>query len=140
MSRINMSFFNAYLELDKICAQKLEIKRGGVSEYINRLVELRFAPGRNEVLPKLLRYRKIRNIIAHEEHSFDKLDEITKADVKWINRFARSVNYKTDPISRYERKAMLYSIWKKIRLFLIIFLVLGVAVLAFVILKKLNVI
>ena len=126
MSRINMSFFNAYLELDKICAQRLGVKRGGVSAYIDKLVEFRFAPGRSDVLPKLLKYRKLRNIIAHEENAFLELDEITKADVKWVTRFAKSVSGKRDPISRYERKAVIFSIWKKARIAIIILLALGI--------------
>ena len=140
MSKINMSFFNAYLELDKVCAQMLDIKRGGVSAYINRLVELRFAPDRNEVLPKLLRYRKLRNVIAHEENAFADLSEITKADVKWLTRFSKSITMRTDPVSRYERKSKFYAIWKKVRLVLILLLILGVGVSAFIILKKLQII
>ena len=70
MNKINMSFFNAYLELDKICAQRLEINRGGVSAYIGRLVELRFAPNRSEVLPRLLKYRKLRNRYFYEDDNF----------------------------------------------------------------------
>lgn len=115
MNKINMSFFNAYIELDKACETRLEVSRGGVSAYINKLAEYRFAPERSEVLPKLLKYRKLRNIIAHEEGAFIEVDEITKADVKWLNRFARSVNRKTDPISRYRRKSRFYSLWKKIK-------------------------
>jgi hypothetical protein len=140
MSKVNMSFFNAYLELDKVCAQKFGKTRGGVSAYIERLVDLRFAPERSDVLPKLLKYRKMRNIIAHEEHAFSELDEITSSDVKWVKRFARSVNMRRDPVSRYERKAKLYAIWKKVRLVLILLLILGVGVSAFVILKKLQII
>lgn len=126
-NKINMSFFNAYIELDKICAQSLGVKRGGVNTYINRLVELRFAPGRNDVLPRLLNYRKLRNIIAHEENSFVEVKEITKKDVQWINRFAKSVARKRDPVSKYNRKARRYSIWKKVKFVLIALLTLAVA-------------
>ena len=75
-SKINMSFFKAYIELDKACAEKLGVEKNGVSAYINSLVEFRFAPDRSEVLPKLIKYRKARNIIAHEDGAFDKLDEL----------------------------------------------------------------
>lgn len=140
MSKINMLFFNAYLELDKVCAQMLDIKRGGVSAYINRLVELRFAPDRNEVLPKLLRYRKLRNVIAHEENAFADLSEITRADVKWLNRFAKSVTRRLDPVSRYERRAKVFSVWKKIRLALIILGVAGVVAVGYFLLRFIGVI
>ncbi len=121
-SKINMSFFKAYIELDKVCAERLGVDRNGVSAYINSLVELRFAPDRSEVLPRLIKYRKARNIIAHEDGAIDQLDELTKDDVKWLNRFSKSVSGKRDPISRYERKATRYAIWKKLRVLLIILL------------------
>ena len=128
MNKINMSFFNAYLELDKACAKLLEVSRGGASAYINKLAELRFVPERNEVLPKLLKYRKIRNVLAHEEDAFSEVDEITKADIKWLSKFTASVNKKRDPVSRYERKAKIYGVWSKVKLVLGIIILLALAV------------
>ena len=139
-SKINMSFFKAYIELDKVCADRLGVERNGVSAYINSLVELRFAPERSEVLPRLIKYRKARNIIAHEDGAIDQLDELTKDDIKWLNRFAKSVSHKRDPISRYERKARRYSIWKKVKIVLIIFLVAAVAVCGYVVMNMLGII
>ena len=138
MNKINMSFFNAYLELDKACANLLEVSRSGVSAYINKLAEFRFAPERSEVLPKLIQYRKLRNIIAHEEGAFVELDEITKADIKWLNHFTYLVNKKRDPISRYERKAQRYAIWRRVRVFLIALLFLFLAFAVVVIAKQVN--
>ena len=122
-----MSFFNAYLELDKACAKLLEVSRGGATAYINKLAELRFAPERSEVLPRLLKYRKIRNILAHEEDAFSEVDEITKADIKWLNQFTSGVNKKRDPVSRYERKARIYGVWSKVKLVLGILILLALA-------------
>ena len=139
-SKINMSFFKAYIELDKACADRLGVERNGVSAYINSLVELRFAPERSEVLPRLIKYRKARNIIAHEDGAIDQLDELTKDDIKWLNRFAKSVSHKRDPISRYERKARRYSIWKKVKIVLIILLVAAVAVCGYVVMNMLGII
>lgn len=118
-SKINLAFFNAYLELDKVCAQRFEISKNGVSTYIRRLVELRFAPERSEILPLLIKYRNYRNAIAHEVDALSDLGEITKEDIKWLNNFAKSVATKRDPVSRYERKAQRYAIWRKVRLGLI---------------------
>ena len=118
-SKINLAFFNAYLELDKACAQRFDISKSGVTAYIGRLVELRFAPDRNEVLSKLIKYRNFRNTIAHEVDAFSDITEITKEDIKWLNQFARSVEKKKDPISRYERKAQRYAIWRQVRVVLI---------------------
>jgi hypothetical protein len=137
-SKINLSFFNAYLELDKICAQRFDISKGGVSAYIGRLVELRFAPERSEVLPKLIQYRNMRNVIAHEPDALSDLGEITKDDIRWINNFARSITYKRDPVSRYERKAKRYAIWRKVRLVLIALGIVAAAVVAIIIANSLK--
>lgn len=125
-SKMNMTFFKAYIELDKACAQRLEVEKHGVSAYIANLVEMRFAPGRNETLPRLIKYRKLRNAMAHEENAFDDIEEINKSDVQWITRFTNTVNKKRDPVSRYMRKEWFFNIWKKIRL--VIYLILGSAV------------
>ncbi len=129
-NKVNLSFFNAYIALDKICADRLGVKQNGVSSYINRLVDLRFAPGRSEVLPRLIKYRNCRNSIAHEMNAMRDCDELTKADVKWINKFARTVSRRADPVSKYERKAGFYSIWRKVRAALIgaIIAIVGVAI------------
>lgn len=106
MSRkINEVFLGDYLSLDKNCCEKFGIITGGITEYINRLNNARFAPGRDDVLPRLVRYRNIRNKMAHEPHALTKSEEITKADVKWIRAFDKSMNKKKDPISLYLRKA-----------------------------------
>lgn len=139
-SKINMSFFKAYIELDRACADRLGVDRNGVSAYINSLVELRFAPDRSEVLPRLIKYRKARNIIAHEDGAFDQLDELTKDDVKWLNKFAKSVSSKRDPVSRYERKARRYAIWKKVKVVLIILLIAAIAFSGYYILNMLGII
>lgn len=112
-SKTNLAFFNAYIELDKICSDRMGVRQGGVTAYINKLVDMRFAPGRSEVLPKLIRCRNCRNQIAHEMNAIMDAGEVTKYDVKWIRRFARSVSMRTDPVSRYERKALHYAIWRK---------------------------
>lgn len=139
-SRKNMSFFKSYIELDKACADLLGVSKNGVSAYIDRLVEFRFAPERSEVLPMLIKYRKLRNIIAHEENAFDELDGITKKDIHWLNSFAKSVSSKRDPVSRYERKARCYAIWRKVRVILAIVLTAAAAVGVYFLLKTLAII
>ena len=139
-SKINMSFFKAYIDLDKVCADRLGVDRNGVSAYINSLVEMRFAPDRSEVLPRLIKYRKSRNIIAHEQNAMDELDELTKSDIQWLNHFAKSVSHKRDPISRYERKARNYAIWNKVKIILVILLVLAAVAGGAYVLKLLEII
>ena len=118
-NKINLAFFNAYLELDKVCRERFEVSKGGVTAYINRLVEYRFAPDRSEILQRLIRYRKLRNIIAHEVDAFDVIDEITKDDIKWLNEFTKKIEKNRDAVSKYERKTKMYSFWRKARLALI---------------------
>ena len=113
-NKINLAFFNAYLELDKACAKALGISKSGVTSYINCLVESRYAPDRNDVLRKLIKYRKFRNIIAHEAGAMSEFNEITKEDIKWVNKFASKMTKKQDPISRYELKLKMDKIWRRI--------------------------
>ena len=64
---LNVSFLEAFVRLDVLCSQKFGVKHGGVTEYINRLINARFAPERDEILPALVEYRNIRNRLVHEE-------------------------------------------------------------------------
>lgn len=139
-NKLNLSFFNAYIQLDKTCADRLGIKQNGVSSYINKLVEMRFAPGRSDILPKLIRYRNYRNKIAHELDALSNTDEITKADLRWVRNFNKVVARKADPVSRYERKAIRYAIWRKCRAALIGAGIAALGVGAYYLLEFLNVI
>lgn len=107
-SKLNQEFLAAYIGLDKICAEKLGIATGGVTEYINKLTNTRFAPRRDEVLPRLVRYRNIRNRIAHELGAMASLSEISKDDIKWIKSFSKIIADKSDPISLYLKNAGRY--------------------------------
>ena len=114
-NKTNLSFFNAYIELDKTCAGRLGVKQNGVSSYINKLVEMRFAPNRSEVLPKLIKFRNYRKTMAHEVNAMRDSSEISKSDVKWIIRFTKQVARKADPVSKYERMSGFYSFFRKVR-------------------------
>ena len=106
MSRkLNEKFVNTYIELDKLCCEKFGVATNGVTEYINRLNNARFAPNRDEVLPKLVKYRNLRNRFAHEPQALRKSDDIAKADFKWVKKFKKTVKGKKDPISKYLKKA-----------------------------------
>ena len=113
--RINEHFLSSYMELDKDLCEKFGVTTGGVTEYINRLNNARFAPGRDNVLPRLVRYRNIRNKFAHEVGAIRRVDELTKVDVNWIRSFNRDVIRKRDPISEYLKKARKYARKKKMR-------------------------
>ena len=107
--RINEKFISEYIELDRECSDKFGVPYGGVTEYINRLNTARFAPGREEVMPRLVRYRNIRNRLAHEIASIRRTGEVTKEDIAWLKKFLRAVRKRRDPISIYFLKARRYA-------------------------------
>ena len=128
MSRkINEKFLNNFLELDKLCCDKFGVAVNGVTEYINRLNNARFAPNRDEVLPRLVKYRNLRNRFAHEPQAIRKCDDLNKADVKWVAKFKKTVKGKKDPISKYLKKARRFARRRKLRRLLLTLLVLGAA-------------
>ncbi|MBO5879020.1 MAG: hypothetical protein J6Q68_00500 [Clostridia bacterium] len=127
---MNEAFLAAYIELDSDCSKKFGVSSGGVTEYINRLNNARFAPGRDDVLPRLVRYRNVRNKFAHEIAALRKVDEITKVDLNWIRSFNRDVLRKRDPISLYLRKARRYARRRKMRRLLYVSLVFIIVILA----------
>ena len=103
-SKINQSFLGEYLELDKACAEKFGAK-SGVTEYINKLTNIRFAPRRDNVLPRLSKYRSVRNRIAHEPGALQSIDTLSRDDVSWLKSFLGEVKRGKDPISLYLKKA-----------------------------------
>ena len=123
--RLNEAFLNKYIELDKILCEKFGVVTGGVAEYINRLNNARFAPEREEVLPRLVRYRNVHKRFAYEPGAIRKSDDIAKDDVRWVVRFRKDVIKKRDPISKYLRKARRYAFRKKLVKLLV---ALGVAI------------
>ena len=126
MSRkINEKFLNNFIELDKLCCEKFGVATNGVTEYINRLNNARFAPNRDEVLPKLVKYRNLRNRFAHEPQAIRKCDDIAKADVKWVAKFKKSVKGKKDPISKYLKKARRFARRRKFGKFVLVLLILA---------------
>lgn len=126
--RLNQHFLASYITLDKDCCEKFGVATGGVTEYINRLNNARFAPGREEALPRLVRYRNLRNKIAHEIGSLRRSREVTKADISWLKKFDRDIIKHKDPISTYLKRARRYARRRRIKKFLTV----GAAVLAVV--------
>ena len=129
--KLNEAFLNAYIEVDNIASQKFG-GTGGVGEYINRLRNARFAGGRDEVLPRLVRYINLRNRFAHEVGALRQIDEITKDDVKWLASFGAVLEKKKDPLSLYLRKARKYAKRRRALKGLVGFIVIAVIVAAIV--------
>ena len=103
--KLNQSFINLYEQFDKICCEKFGITSGGATEYINRLNNARFAPNRDEILPKLVTYRNIRNRFIADETLIKKADELNKEDLTWLREFVKELQKQKDPISAYLKKA-----------------------------------
>ena len=131
--RLNERFLASYIELDRNCCEKFGVSIGGVTEYINRLNKARFAPEREEDLPRLVRYRNIRNKMAHELGSLRRMSEVTKFDLKWIRTFDKDITKRRDPISKYFKRARRYARRRKIKKYLTVFSIILVAVLIAVI-------
>lgn len=136
----NTAFLNAYIELDKVCCEQFGIARGGVTEYINRLIEMRYAPDRDEVLPKLVKYRNIRNRMAHDEGALKSISDIAKADAVWLTHMAKNITKGKDPVSRYVKRAKRYAVARIVFLIFRITLVAALVTGVLVILKHFNII
>ena len=118
--KLNRIFFDSYLKVDKLAAQKFGIEKGGVSAYINRLINSRFAPDREQTLSRLIKYREMRNVLAHEGGAFESFSEIGRDDIKWIQGFESDLARRRDPISRYLRKSKNYVMRRGLTAFVIV--------------------
>ena len=116
--RLNERFLATYIALDKDCSEKFGVATGGLTEYINRLNNARFAPGREDALPRLVRYRNIRNKMAHELGSLRKMNDVTSADISWLRKFNRDLIRRKDPISAYLKRARRYARRRRIKRYL----------------------
>lgn len=124
--RQNEQFFNSYIELDKTCSAMFSIVSDGVGEYINRLNNARFAPNREDVLPRLVRYRNIHKRFNYEPGAINRDNEITKDDINWVIKFKKDVVSRRDPISQYLKKAKGYAFQKKFKTVMVVILVVAV--------------
>ena len=113
--KINKKFLKLFVELDSNCCDKLGVKAGGVTEYINRLESAKFAPKRDEVLDSLNKYRNVRNILANDPKAMKKNKILTKYDLKWIKKFNKTLKKKKDSISAYLKKARKFARNRKIK-------------------------
>ena len=130
--RLNERFLASYIELDRNCCEKFDVSVGGVTEYVNRLNNARFAPGREEALPRLVRYRNIRNKMAHELGTIRKTNDVTGADLKWIRTFNKDITKRRDPISKYLKKARRYARRRKIQKYVTVFAIIAAFIIGIV--------
>ena len=118
--RINEAFFEEYIKLDELCRKKFGIEKMGVTEYITRLNNARFAPSRDEVLPRLVKLRNLRNSLAHDEGALLTSSDITKGELKWLRDFIKALEKKRDPLSLYLRRAHRHARLRRARKYIIL--------------------
>ncbi len=117
--KTNQAFFDTYIAIDKMCCEKFGIDKYGITEYITRLNNARFAPNREQVLPTLVKYRNLRNSLAHDEGAMKTSADIQKSDVKWLRSFEKQLKKKRDPMSAYLKKAYRHKRLRRLRKILI---------------------
>ena len=129
--KTNQKFLEAFISLESFCAEKLGITTAGVSEYITRLTEAKMAIGKEATLDHLRRYRTLRNRLVHENGALRSLGDISKADVKWIKSFEKSVRKNKDPLSLYYKKSNDQKRKKKFITWMIIIIIAALAAVAY---------
>ena len=129
--KTNQKFLEAFISLESFCAEKLGITTAGVSEYITRLTGVKMAIGKEATLDHLRRYRNLRNRLVHENGALRSLGDISKADVKWIKSFEKSVRKNKDPLSVYYKKSNDQKRKKKFITWMIIIIIAALAAVAY---------
>ena len=129
--KTNQKFLEAFISLESFCAEKLGITTAGVSEYITRLTGAKMVIGKEATLDHLRRYRNLRNRLVHENGALRSLGDISKADVKWIKSFEKSVRKNKDPLSLYYKKSNDQKRKKKFITWMIIIIIAALAAVAY---------
>ena len=111
-AKLNKIFFNTYIEADKLCCAKFGVERGGINEYINKLINSRFASDREDTLNRLTKYRDIRNVLAHEAGAMSADESLVRSDVKWMQGFTSDLHYKRPPFQIFAPRPRLSEIQK----------------------------
>ena len=128
--RQNQNFLEKYIKLDKACADVFGLKNGGVSEYINKLGTDSEIPDRKETMTRLVKYRSLRNKLAHEVGALEKMTEIKGDDIKWVVSFEKDVIRGKDPLARHKKNLYKKTKEYKMRRALIISVIVRVVLLA----------
>lgn len=107
MSQINFEIFNEYKSVDNICKDMYSSEKG-VTTYIDNMnnvstFETNSIPNWNETKTMLVRIRKLRNDMAHEDGAFEYSDG-TKKDLEWLKEFHEKLLNQTDPLCLLYKK------------------------------------
>ena len=103
MEHLNVTFLEAYKDLDDLCGQLLSCT-SGVDEYLKQMEEA--APrARHKIgdwesdCEALKEYQEIRNRLVHEPGSFS-LPLVAEEDVTWLSDFRARILVLDDPFGR----------------------------------------
>ena len=123
---LNEAFYNNYMEVDRLCSAKFGVMSGGVSNYIDRLTNSRFASNREDVLKRLIKYRDVKRVLCKEGGLLSATDGVCRADVRWLKDFAKDLVNKQDPLFKYLRRSRAYVTMRKTVIAFLIIAVIGV--------------
>ena len=105
ISKLHIEFYNSFSEVENLCRAKLGVTKCGVVSYVERLNNTKNATNREETLKRLKRYLDAAAFIGGESCKDEAVIGISKADIRWLNRFRRALVKKRDALSRYLRRA-----------------------------------
>ena len=129
---LNRDFYENYMGIDRLCSAKFGVMSDGVSYYIDRLTNSRFAPDREDTLKRLIKYRDAKRVLCKEGGLMSATDGICRSDVRWLKDFAKDLINKKDPLFKYLRRSRAYvAIKKTITVFIVLAIIAGVAVAAY---------
>ena len=102
MEKLNYILFEEFKHLDKLCGE-LYGEQQGVTHYIDDMREVperdyRHIPNWKADLEQLVRFRHIRNYLAHTEGAFDK-EACTEEDIEWSQDFCQRILKQSDPLA-----------------------------------------
>ncbi len=124
--KYDQAFFDIYYSVDKRCCKKFGIEKDGVSEYLTRLENARFAPHREEVLSILTKCKNLNSGSSLKDGDAKKYAGILKSAIKWLKKFDKKLKGKKDPLSLYLKKARRYKRRKNFGRFLTVLFFLAV--------------
>lgn len=107
MSQINFEIFNEYKSVDKFCKECYSSEKG-VTTYIDYMNNVSVSessgiPNWNETKSMLIRIRKLRNDMAHEDGAFEYADG-TQTDLDWLKEFHIKLLNQSDPLCLWYKK------------------------------------
>ncbi len=106
MENGNLLFLEAFKHLDKLCRELYPVGKG-VTSYIEDMKQTsvlfsRQIPGWDSDLEQLVRFRHMRNQLAHEVSTLNVCIS-TPEDAAWLKAFCRRILNQSDPIAmRYQ--------------------------------------